>query len=313
MENSRRGIGRDGVRAAVVTDGAVLFARNGSFNAILAQQLKALADGSARTNDKSTSAQIKVANGALLPRIRMFESLGSSEGFYQDPNPKRFSNLLWDLTYISHTQTGTILTFWANGAYRTQRFNGLDSTYNANNLDWNVAAPTATVTTNTAYPNLNVASNAGCELRNVIMNDFCSFLTTYFPTVVDYIVRPVRLGWQNNDAMNGARADDLIWVPSYKELATTFGMNDNDRVGVQFSTANCFTRTAYPSAFNGAGCVFACTTSSGGVGGMCQVATAFDVRPALHIDISALNVVSYLSAGFASGAVTGAGAGVTVN
>ena len=329
------------VRAAVVTDMDPLF-RQGGVNANLADQLASIALLAVKTPcriatsvDGSNGLQIRTANGGAPCIIQIFQSLGTSEAsLTSGANPNRFSNMKWALTYITHGNGQSIFTFFAVNRYRTHRWNGTVGTpRNLAIMDYNVAAPTATTKTNTAYPAFGVVSSGGAEIRNVIMNDFCAFLDNNYSYVAPFIARPRQVPWQvqqqpfcewDEQAINplmGERLDDLIWLPSSFE--TGRGSNGqygsdlfdwlNAYKGYSLTEQNYYVWLRTPiNAVQSSNC-FILNRAFGTVNGRETLANEVEAPMlAIHIVLPTYSKTN-ITAGFSPNAVTGAGAGVTVN
>jgi hypothetical protein len=334
---------RKPVSAAVVTETEPLFYTNGNINQTLVQQLAALVNATPRTNinvgaavntPTSNAGAIRTANGGAVPNVKLFQSLGVDEST-SGANPNRFSNLGWRLMFITDVAGGrTVLTFWAKDGYRSSCFNGVE--YTATNrlqkIDYNIAAPTAITKTNAAYLKFDVMSSGGCEARNVIMDNFCSFLSANYSSVAPCIVTPRTVGWQTTqpimgvedstvDSLTGARLDDLIWLPSSYELGdggNNFWETDNSELGFvgKYGSGkggpwSWLRSSSYNVNYSHVRCVSvlgafvdAAVTNNG----------VIELRPALHLSLSQLNrKESSIVAGFAPGSTTGNGASITQN
>lgn len=240
-----------------------LFNVSGNHNTGIATKLQMLADNTAKTTvsgtQRSDAAQIRTANGGVLPEVNLFESGGVSD-------VATFRNQSWRLVYITYPSDGgsPVFTFMMTGAYRSSAFHASSPDYE-----------TSTVRTN-------------------LTTDFAAVLSN-FSNVSGNIVRPSNLPdtWQSNQADSGSYIDnsltgtalnDYIWLPSYREIAGGLWKPDNAERGY---TQNGFGAYAWMrNKYSVTGGTVSTISSTGSGFSSSQALTAINaVRPAIHITL----------------------------
>ncbi|MCL2556833.1 MAG: hypothetical protein FWE03_07480, partial [Firmicutes bacterium] len=192
--------------------------------------------------------QTAIAQTNRTAQFRLFPDIGTGH------------TLLLSRLYfrIAHTDASTDrITLWASGAYRNSQFHGALLPENGNNH--------------------RVEEYRNSLLRSNLTRDF-EGITSVVPSILSYILA-------HGTSTDGANAEDRIWIPSWQEINTEWGLSEDEkRFEPNGFWRNAWLRSHSPSFMANAHIML----SETGVVSSANATLVCAVRPALHLSLRAL-------------------------